>query len=322
MKRLLVAILALTCASAACSQNPLRIQTMRIQPFSCGSSTTSWIASIIGAGGQPLANNSYSFNLADAVFNRTIITGSNTDWAAFNAELTTTSPHSLMQWRLTDATSRSINGTVTLANFVNTSLGTISQASIDLTPPSCTGGAIRVEVDGAVGPLTFQFFDGITTRSQIVQGSSPFIYTFTDVPAAPANTLYTITILSTADQCARQQPLQFGFPFPALPSTITFTASSTPTSCDLNNGTIAVLNASGGAGSGYRAALDDAATSEPIPVTFTNLSSGEHTITVTDSSLLTCTKQTISVGTSSVRVSSFIDYIVKRYCQHCFTNSN
>jgi hypothetical protein len=113
------------------------------------------MVSVIGAGGQPFAGDTYSFNLSDARFNRTIITGPKIDWSAFNTELELTSPHSLMQWTLTDSVGVAINGTVTSANF-GTNPNVTYQAAIDLTPPF-RGGIFKDLLRAPYSCQTFSF---------------------------------------------------------------------------------------------------------------------------------------------------------------------
>lgn len=299
MKKLvLICSFVLSSLSSYASQDPLNLKTFTVAPYKCGNSRTADIVTVLGSGGQPLAGGGYDFNLSDPTFNQSIVATTNTDWSAFNASLAATGPHSLMQWKLTDAASTFIQGTITLANL--NSINDQAQASITLTAPSLSGtGSISIEVDGITGPLTIEFVNSNSTVTSFFS-EPPYGITIGDIQASPPDSLATVTIFSTTDQCSDQLPLQFAFPISQTCSPITFTPTSTPTTCGLPNGTITVTTASGGSGTGYTVSLDGGA-QQAIPHTFMEVTSGLHSLTVADSSTPTaCTAtQPITIDSST-----------------------
>lgn len=136
------------------------------------------------------------------------------------------------------------------------------------TPTSCPGvnnGTITVTATAGTAPFNWGLDGGAFTP-----GPNP--YTYTGITAGN----HTVTI-QDANGCTILVPV-----FVATGATPTAGLSSTPTACSgINNGTIVVNTATGT--SPYTFSLDGGAPQAGIlPFTFTNISSGAHTVNVVD----------------------------------------
>ena len=177
------------------------------------------------------------------------------------------------------------------ANFCNVMLnGTLNSVNgfnvvdIATTQSSCnqTSGKIKIDIEGAnnyytyaISGLTTNNTNGVTTQSQT--------HTFTDL----SNDTYLLVISGAGTNCSYSE-------FITISSVEKFQVNYTATtaSCALNNGTISVE-----VGTGYTGVLDyvlsDGQSIIDTPstaYTFSNLVSGQYTLSVTDNENCTVTK--------------------------------
>lgn len=177
------------------------------------------------------------------------------------------------------------------ANFCNVMLnGTLNSVNgfnvvdIATTQSSCnqTSGKIKIDIEGAnnyytyaISGLTTNNTNGVTTQSQT--------HTFTDL----SNDTYLLVISGAGTNCSYSE-------FITISSVEKFQVNYTATtaSCALNNGTISIE-----VGTGYTGVLDyvlsDGQSIIDTPstaYTFSNLVSGQYTLSVTDNENCTVTK--------------------------------
>ena len=177
------------------------------------------------------------------------------------------------------------------ANFCNVMLnGTLNSVNgfnvvdIATTQSSCnqTSGKIKIDIEGAnnyytyaISGLTTNYTNGVTTQSQT--------HTFNDL----SNDTYLLVISGAGTNCSYSE-------FITISSVEKFQVNYTATtaSCALNNGTISIE-----VGTGYTGVLDyvlsDGQSIIDTPstaYTFSNLVSGQYTLSVTDNENCTVTK--------------------------------
>ena len=172
------------------------------------------------------------------------------------------------------------------------SVGSSTAVGFSATPTGTTcglsNGTIVISgISGGIAPY-FASLDGGTL--QPVTGTS---YTFTGVTSGS----HTVTVSdsTTPTACSAEQMVSVG-----SSTAVGFTATPTGTTCGVSNGTIVISGISGGTAP-YFASLDGG-TLEPVTgtYTFTGVTSGSHTVTVSDSATPTAcsTEQMVSVGSS------------------------
>jgi gliding motility-associated-like protein len=170
---------------------------------------------------------------------------------------------------------------VLLTETVAAGVGNTGSATSTATScPTVNNGTITATALTGTAPFTWQLDAG-----PILPGTSP--YTFTNVAAG----LHTVTILDN-NGCSVIIPETV-----AAGAGITANLSSTATACTgVSNGTITVNATTGTAPYTYQ--LDGGAPqSGANPYTFTNVSAGLHTITVTDNAGCSYTNtETVAVG--------------------------
>ncbi len=159
----------------------------------------------------------------------------------------------------------------------------ISDIILEVNPSFCSNadGSILVTALGGTSPFTYTLIypDGSTYSIN----SNAASYTFSELTGGT----YTV-ILEDASGCYFLNESAI-----LSQNTFTITASTTGTTCAANNGTIVVEKSVGGTSpfdyslDGIQNVIDTTASA----VTFSNVSSGQHTISVTDASGCTQTQQ-------------------------------
>ena len=159
----------------------------------------------------------------------------------------------------------------------------ISDIILEVNPSFCSNadGSILVTALGGTSPFTYTLISPDASTYSI--SSNAASYTFSELSGGT----YTV-ILEDASGC-------YFLTESAILSqnTFTITASTTGTTCAANNGTIVVEKSVGGTSpfdyslDGIQNVIDTTASA----VTFSNVSSGQHTISVTDASGCTQTQQ-------------------------------
>jgi hypothetical protein len=193
-------------------------------------------------------------------------------------------------WTISGLSSGNYNFSVTDSAFCNITAGTtlltpLGIASITIssqgTTCSSTEASITVSVNGGTSPYTYTLIypNGNTTNvvnsqtSQVFNNLSTGTYSVAVQDAAGCSFMDEITLFAT--------------------NTYTISTEVTGTTCNQDNGSILVTRTEGGA-SPYDYSLDgvqNVIDTTLSAVTFTNVASGQHTITVTDATGCTQTTQ-------------------------------
>jgi large repetitive protein len=159
----------------------------------------------------------------------------------------------------------------------------ISDIILEVNPSFCSNadGSILVTALGGTSPFTYTLVYPDASTYSITSNAAS--YTFTELTGGT----YTV-ILEDASGCYFLSESAI-----LSQNTFTITASTTGTTCAANNGTIVVEKSVGGASpfdyslDGIQNVIDTTASA----VTFSNVSAGQHTISVTDASGCTQTQQ-------------------------------
>ena len=193
-------------------------------------------------------------------------------------------------WTITGLSAGDYSISVTDSAFCNVIAGTtlltplgIASVTISSQGSTCSSvdGSITVSVAGGVSPYTYTLiYPGGNTvniinsqTTQLFNGLSTGTYTVVVQDSSGCSYMDEITLITT--------------------NNYTISTEVTGTTCNQNNGTILVTRTDGGA-SPYDFSLDGVQNiidTTLSAVTFTNVSSGQHTITVTDSTGCTQTAQ-------------------------------
>jgi uncharacterized protein (DUF2141 family) len=183
---------------------------------------------------------------------------------------------------VTDSTFCSFTTTTNL-----TSPGGLESISITSTNSTCSSsdGSITISVVGGSSPYTYTLIDisGNTTQNTNNQQT----YSFNNLESGT----YTVAVNDNTG-CGKSEEVII-----LATDKFTISASSTPTTCNLNNGSVRV-EASTGFTPNLTYSLDGVQTFiTPLSaVTFSNVSSGQHTVTVTDADGCVQTKQVLVGG--------------------------
>ncbi len=198
----------------------------------------------------------------------------------------------LQQFTLNSIPSGTYSVSVTDAGLCNINVTTSLQspqsiASVDIssTNSNCSSndGSITVAVSQGSTPYTYTLVkpngDTVTTQSaqplQVYTGLQEGTYT---------------VFVSDATGCGTSQEVYI-----LAQDTFTISTSITGTTCGANNGVVQVFRTTGGTGP-YDFSLDDdqiILDTSLSAITFSNVSAGQHTITVTDSTGCTQTQQVV-----------------------------
>jgi len=159
-------------------------------------------------------------------------------------------------------------GCATVLMTVNIATGTGVTATGASTPTACTGvndGTITITTTAGAAPFTWQLDGG-----SILLGASPFTY------SNLSSGLHTV-IVTDANGCTRAVNVNI-----AIGPGVTASGTSTPTACTgVNNGSITITATAGTAPFTWQ--LDGGAVLPGAsPFIFSNVSSGLHTVLVTD----------------------------------------
>lgn len=184
---------------------------------------------------------------------------------------------------VTDATFCSFTTTTTL-----TAPGGITSVSVNATNSNCSSsdGSITIAVVGGISPYTYTI---IYPNGDLLDNTNLLLtYTFSELESGT----YTVSVQDSTG-CGYTEEVTI-----IAVDKFTIETQTTGTTCNLSNGVVAVQ-----ATTGYTQPLtysidsDQTIVTSLTAVTFTNISSGTHTVTVTDFLGCTQTKQ-VSVATS------------------------
>ncbi len=160
---------------------------------------------------------------------------------------------------------RDVNGCVTNTITINVTTGTGVLAGSTFTPTSCPGannGTITVNVTAGTAPFTYQLGAAAPQASNIFTGLAAATYSITIRDALGCTRVITRTVTNG--------------------SSVTASTALTATSCNgAANGSV-IITPTNGTGP-YTFVLDGVTTQTgAINTTFTNLTSGSHTVVITD----------------------------------------
>jgi len=176
-----------------------------------------------------------------------------------------------------------------VAGTVLTSPQGMTSVSINTNGSTCSSsdGSIQVSVIGGVTPYTYTIIYPNGNTSNI--SSSQTTYIFNNLSSGT----YSIAIQDSSSCYFMEEVTLFAT------NTYTISTNVTGTTCNQNNGSVLVTRTEGGA-SPYDFSLDgvqNVLNTTLSAVTFTNVSSGQHTVSVTDAAGCVQTSQ-VYVGTS------------------------
>ena len=189
-------------------------------------------------------------------------------------------PNGTYSVSVTDAGLCNINVTTSLQ-----SPQSIASVTITSTNSNCSSndGSITVAVSQGSTPYTYTLIkpngDSVVTASE-----QP-----TQVYTGLGEGTYTVFVSDTTG-CAYSQEVYI-----LAQDTFTISTSITGTTCGANNGTVQVIRTTGGTGP-YDFSLDDnqiILDTSLTAITFSNVSAGQHTVTVTDATGCTQTQQVL-----------------------------
>jgi len=152
---------------------------------------------------------------------------------------------------------------------------------------SSTDGSIQVSVNGGVTPYTYTLIYPNGNTTNISGGNT--VQIFSNLSSGT----YSVAVQDSSSCSYMEEVTLFAT------DTFTISANTTGTTCNINNGIITVEKSVGGVPP-YNYSLDGVQNFPNYPlsaVTFSNVSSGEHTITVSDAAGCVQTKQ-VYVNTS------------------------
>jgi uncharacterized protein (DUF2141 family) len=157
--------------------------------------------------------------------------------------------------------------------------------SITITTENSTcssdDGSVLTIVNGGTAPFTYTLIDSEGNTTNVTNASSA--YQFTNLTSGT----YTVAV-QDADGCGQTQEVTI-----IATNKFTINATTTGATCNLNNGVISVVCATG-----YTLPLDYSLDGEQVIIgtalsaaTFTNVAPGQHTVTVTDATGCAQTRQ-------------------------------
>ncbi len=198
----------------------------------------------------------------------------------------------LQQFTLSSIPNGTYTVSVTDAGLCNTNVTTSLQspqsiASVDIssTNSNCSSndGSITVAISQGSTPYTYTLIkpNGDTLNTQSAQP----LQVYTGLQEGT----YTVFV-SDATGCGTSQEVYI-----FTQDTFTISTSVTGTTCGANNGVVEVIRTTGGTGP-YDFSLDDdqiILDTSLSAITFSNVSAGQHTVTVTDSTGCTQTQQVV-----------------------------
>jgi hypothetical protein len=198
----------------------------------------------------------------------------------------------LQQFALSGLPSGTYTFSVTDAGLCNINVSTSLQspqsiASVDIssTNSNCSSndGSITVAISQGSTPYTYTLIkpNGDTLNTQSAQP----LQVYTGLQEGT----YTVFV-SDATDCGTSQEVYI-----FAQDTFTISTSITGTTCGANNGAVQVIRTTGGTGP-YDFSLDDdqiILDTSLSAITFSNVSAGQHTVTVTDSTGCTQTQQVV-----------------------------
>ena len=181
---------------------------------------------------------------------------------------------------VTDAGLCNINVTTSLQ-----SPQSIASVSISSTNSNCSSndGSITVAVSQGSTPYTYTLIK--PNGDTLVTASAQPLQVYTGLVEGT----YTVFVSDTTG-CAYSQEVYI-----FAQDTFTISTSITGTTCGANNGTVQVIRTTGGTGP-YDFSLDDnqiVLDTSLSAITFSNVSAGQHTVTVTDATGCTQTQQVL-----------------------------
>ena len=189
-------------------------------------------------------------------------------------------PSGTYSFSVTDAGLCNINVTTSLQ-----SPQSIASVSISSTNSNCSSndGSITVAVSQGSTPYTYTLIK--PNGDTLVTASAQPLQVYTGLDEGT----YTVFVSDTTG-CAYSQEVYI-----FAQDTFTISTSITGTTCGANNGTVQVIRTTGGTGP-YDFSLDDnqiVLDTSLSAITFSNVSAGQHTVTVTDATGCTQTQQVL-----------------------------
>ena len=196
------------------------------------------------------------------------------------------------QFTLSSLPSGTYSVSVTDAGLCNINITTslqspqsIASVSISSTNSNCSSndGSITVAVSQGSTPYTYTLIK--PNGDTLVTASAQPLQVYTGLVEGT----YTVFVSDTTG-CAYSQEVYI-----FAQDTFTISTSITGTTCGANNGTVQVIRTTGGTGP-YDFSLDDnqiVLDTSLSAITFSNVSAGQHTVTVTDATGCTQTQQVL-----------------------------
>ena len=189
-------------------------------------------------------------------------------------------PSGTYTFAVTDAGLCTINVTTSLQ-----SPQSIASVTITSTNSNCSSndGSITVAVSQGSTPYTYTLIK--PNGDSVVTASEQPLQVYTGLGEGT----YTVFVSDTTG-CAYSQEVYI-----LAQDTFTISTSITGTTCGANNGTVQVIRTTGGTGP-YDFSLDDnqiVLDTSLTAITFSNVSAGQHTVTVTDATGCTQTQQVL-----------------------------